>query len=205
MSSHYNLMALYLLQVLGVGVGMVMVAFNGLEIVNRTNCSPISPANRSIQLLLGNLLFALVFWLFAILVGFIFYGSKMISPNAVLFALNTFVLTLTVLSISFLIGSQIKNREAVQTIPAILAIAMTTLSGVFVPQEVLGESVLRVARFMPAYWFVRANYKIQALCDFAISKLVLIFEDMIIVLVFGFVALFTALLISKMKVRFFLQ
>ncbi len=34
---------------------------------------------------------------------------------------------------------------------------MSFLCGVFVPQSLLGENVLTAAKFLPMYWYVKAN------------------------------------------------
>ena len=34
---------------------------------------------------------------------------------------------------------------------------MSFLCGVFVKQSLLGEEILNVGKFLPAYWYVRAN------------------------------------------------
>ena len=39
----------------------------------------------------------------------------------------------------------------------IVGLSMSFLCGVFVPQSMLSGSVLAVGRFLPAYWYIRAN------------------------------------------------
>ena len=34
---------------------------------------------------------------------------------------------------------------------------MSFLCGIFVPQSMLSDSVLKAGQFLPAYWYVRAN------------------------------------------------
>ena len=34
---------------------------------------------------------------------------------------------------------------------------MSFICGVFVPHDMLGEGVLKVAKFLPAYWYEKAN------------------------------------------------
>ncbi len=46
---------------------------------------------------------------------------------------------------------------------------MSFLCGVFVDQSLLGDSVLSIARFLPAYWYVRANNMLSGISDEAYS------------------------------------
>jgi ABC-2 type transport system permease protein len=42
-----------------------------------------------------------------------------------------------------------------------VGLGMSFLGGIFVPREILGESVLNVSRFLPTYWYVNAVDAIQ--------------------------------------------
>ncbi|KAB3533481.1 ABC transporter permease [Alkaliphilus pronyensis] len=205
MASHYNLMAFYLLYVLMIGVGITMLAFNKPELVKRNKCSPISDTNSNLQLLLGNLTFAVLCWVLGILSSFALYGGKMATINGLLYGINSFVLTLTALSISFLVASNIKSKETFQGIATILVILMSSLTGVFTPQEMLGTSILKIARFMPTYWFVKANDQIQSVSVITIDGLMPIFQQMLMVLSFGIAALVVTMLISKIKESLLLE
>lgn len=39
----------------------------------------------------------------------------------------------------------------------VLSLGTSFMSGVMVPQEVLGENVLKIAKFFPTYYFVKIN------------------------------------------------
>ena len=39
----------------------------------------------------------------------------------------------------------------------VLSLGTSFISGVMVPQEVLGENVLKIAKFFPTYYFVKIN------------------------------------------------
>jgi ABC-2 type transport system permease protein len=45
----------------------------------------------------------------------------------------------------------------IQLVTNVVALGMSFLCGVFVPQSMMGERVLRIAHFLPAYWYVRIN------------------------------------------------
>jgi ABC-2 type transport system permease protein len=73
------------------------------------------------------------------------------------------------------------------------------ISGVFVPQELLSDTVLRVASFTPNYWFVKSNITISGLDNITAKTVTPIFYNMLIVLGFAVAALAIALVITKQK------
>lgn len=64
----------------------------------------------------------------------------------------------------------------------------------FVPQEFLGEGVLRIASFTPAYWYVNTNNAIATLGTYNLANMKIILLNMLIVLGFG-VAIFALTLV----------
>jgi ABC-2 type transport system permease protein len=49
----------------------------------------------------------------------------------------------------------------------VLTLGMSFISGVFVPQAILGKTVLTIAQFTPVFWFVKANIAIESQIDFS--------------------------------------
>ena len=89
------------------------------------------------------------------------YGKSLFNITAVYYAINTLIYTLVCVNISFLIGNLTRSRNAQAAIVNVLALGLSFISGVFVPQEMLGATVLSIARFTPTYWFVHANMAIN--------------------------------------------
>lgn len=58
------------------------------------------------------------------------------------------------LGIVFLIGQVMKKAETVSMVSNVIALGMSFLSGVFVPIEFLGDGIIKVAHFLPAYWYI---------------------------------------------------
>ena len=58
-------------------------------------------------------------------------------------------------------GNLTQSRGAQAAIVNVLSLGLSFISGVFVPQAMLGEPVLRIARFLPTYWYVRCNHLIE--------------------------------------------
>lgn len=192
----FNYLAYTMMFVMILGVSTIMLVFNKEDLKRRNSCSPLPAKRVHRELFLANGVFAL--FTFAALVGFsmLFAYSEIGHFNTVLYILNTFVFTISILSISFLIGNFAKNREAINAIANVFALGTCFLSGVFVPQMLLGESVLKIASFFPTYWFVLVNNRIAQSTQLSSEQLGAIFSAMGIELAFS-VAFFALALALK--------
>jgi ABC-2 type transport system permease protein len=90
--------------------------------------------------------------------------------------------------------------EIVSMISNVVSLGMAFLCGVFVPQYLLGDGVLAAAKFLPAYWFVRAN---NMLCGFSeeVFSMDKYMEYLGVELVFAAVLFIIVMIISKCKMR----
>lgn len=195
----FNYMAYSLFAVMILGVCAVMLVYNKIDLKRRNNCSPIKTRSINLQLLFGNLTYALVAWFLMSFASFILYPEQMFSTTGLVLLLNSFVLTITVLSISFLISNVVKSRNAMSAASNVVALGCSFISGVFVPQELLGETVLNIASFTPTYWFVKANRTIAKTVEFNMKNLTPVFTDMLIMLAFAVACSAVALVIMKQK------
>jgi ABC-2 type transport system permease protein len=174
------------------GVTSIMMVFNKKDIRRRNLCSPIKNSSLNLQI-------SVVCWCLMMGLSFVLHKERMFSENAVYYCINSFVFTIMVLCLSFLVGIFVKSNNAQSGITNIIGLGFSFISGVFVPQEVLSESVLRVARFTPTYWYVKANKAIADLSNFSFDNLVPIFQYMLIELGFAAALLSVALVASKRK------
>ena len=148
------------------GISTFILVFNKSFIKQRTMCSPLSNNQIVFQRLLGDLVLALGLWLITTICGFLVHGKALLSANGALWILNLLIFSLVCLSISFLIGSLIKSKNALSAVANTIGLGTSFLCGAFVPQYLLGDSVLAVARFIPTYWYIRGNNLIAGLNTF---------------------------------------
>ncbi|QSX07619.1 ABC transporter permease [Alkalibacter rhizosphaerae] len=157
MQFFFNYMSYTFMFVLILGVSILMLATNDPNIKRRNACSPIKAGSANLQVFLSILVFALIAWV--LLVGLsLFFGRKELgNPNTVYFVLNSLLFAGTTAGVSYLIANLVKGRESIAAVANIVTLGSSFISGVFVPQELISESVLRIASFLPTYWFVRGN------------------------------------------------
>ena len=91
------------------------------------------------------------------MVGFFLYNTKLDSPGRPYTLLNSIAVLLVSASLAFLVGMNIKNENAKWAMVNVFSLGLSFLGGVFVPQQMMDEKILMVARFMPTYWYVKNN------------------------------------------------
>lgn len=166
MQYYFNYLAYTFMFVVIMGISTIMLVFNDLNIKRRNSCAPISPGNVTLQFYLATMLFSLISWIVLVSLSLIFSRNELAGSNTGGFILNSFVFAMSTSSIAFLIGNLVKGREAISAIANVFTLGSCFISGVFVPQAILSESVLKMASFLPTFWYVRGNAQIAISADF---------------------------------------
>jgi ABC-2 type transport system permease protein len=179
------------------GVSTVMMSFHDLGIRRRQFASPVSSRSFNLQLILANLVFILIYLLIFIIVGYLSNPFRRLDLSLVLIWINALIFAIVVLCISYFVGISIKGKNAVQALSTALSLGLAFLSGMFVPQQFLGSAVIRVASFLPSYWYVRANNTIGSISNYSTKNLTPVLQYMAIQI--GFAAVFLALIMVVAK------
>ncbi len=165
MQYYFNFLAYTFMFVIIIGVSTIMLVFNNPKIKKRNACSPLPASKMNLQFFLAILLFALLTWVVLISISLYFGRAELSNPNTKYFIINSLLFGLTSAAISFFIGNLVKNREAISGIANIFTLGSCFISGVFVPQEILSAGVLKIASFLPTYWYVKANSQISTITN----------------------------------------
>ncbi len=195
----FNYMSYTLFAVLILGVTTFMLSFNETDLKRRNLCAPIRSASMNLQMFLANMVFGTVCWVLMSGLGVAIYAKEMISIQGLWLCLNAFVFMIACLGISFLLGTLIKKRNSQAPLQNTLTLAFSFLSGAFVPQFMLGKTVLTIASFTPTYWYIKSNHAITALSSFSLTNIAPVLFNMLIVLGFGAASLLVAMAISKKR------
>jgi ABC-2 type transport system permease protein len=198
---YFNYLSYSLLSVLILGMAALMLVFNNSDIKRRNASAPLSANSFNLQFIFAILLFTVSAWLIMITFCLLINFKNSLNVNTVYFIINSFVFAVCGAGISYLIGNLVKSRNAIPAVSNVLTLGLCFISGVFVPVELLGSSVLKIASFTPTYWFVKANNQIAQLAQFDIASVEPIFSSMLIQLGFA-LAFFTAALVVNKKRRF---
>ena len=180
----YSVMAIILLS-----VTTGMLALENRNIKMRNLASPLRTVSLNLQVVLGNLVFAVAVWALSCGLGLILEKGGMNGRINMLLMANALCYTFVCLGLGFFVGHAIKSQNAIHGAVNVVSLGMSFISGVFVPKELLGETIKRIASFTPTYWYVEAVNSISTLTNN--SSTLDILNSMLIQL--GFAAAFLAL------------
>ena len=125
----------------------------------------------------------------------------MFSYQGLILIINSLVFSICALTIAFLVGNLVRNKNAINGIIIVIGLGTSFLCGAFVPVEYLPDSVLTVAHILPSYWYIQTNELVQTLEIVNFTTLKPIIINMAVIL--GFSVLFTIVtnIVSRRKSR----
>ena len=161
----------YLFITLGMnGIGLILLTFNAALVRARMECGSTTMKARITGLISGILVYGLLLMLLVVVViAVVSKGSILTDMRFPYFLINMFAMLLFSLSLGFFTGTIAKNQDAVNGLVNVLSIGLCFLGGVFVPYEFFGDAVLKVAKFVPTYWYAVTNTKIGAMTEMTSS------------------------------------
>lgn len=196
---YYNFLNYCLLAGLIYVICLVLSSFKEENIHKRTVISSMNYKKFNRKLLLSNALFSLVLWLFYIILSFIILKGSMFTIHGLIYVLNSFVFSICALSIAFLIGNLLNNKNAINGIVNVIALGSCFLCGAFVPMELLPNSVLKIAHILPSYWYIKTNELVKTLDKFNLETLKPIIINISVIIIFTIIFITITNIISARK------
>lgn len=139
-------------------MGYILMAFKKGDIQKRMEASAISVRRQALEGLLAMGVIGAFLWFLGILGVAIMYGNTFWgSPLFVYYMINTLLMLIVALSLSYLIGMFIPNSNILSGVANLVSLSMCFLCGVFVPIDVMDKSVLKFSQFLPVYWYEQVN------------------------------------------------
>ena len=166
---------------------LILSSFNQEKVKNRMLISSMDYKKHNRILLLSNSLFAVLLWFLYVLLSFFMVGNIMFSVHGIIYIVNSLVFTICALTIAFLIGNLVNNKNAINGIVNVAALGSSFLCGAFVPVDLLPEGVLAAARILPSYWYIQTNEVLKTIEEFNLETLKPIFINTGMVILFSMV------------------
>ena len=160
-ATFFRMLCYILIAVLPNVLAPVMLAMNSEDARKRIECSRVSASAYLIQLFAACAVMTVLIWLVFMAGGMVLYGGVYQGTNCWLAVLNSFVFAVVATMFTIFLCSFRMGNTAIGMISQIAGIGMAFLSGAFIPQSMLSEGVLNVAKILPGYWYVRG---IDLLC-----------------------------------------
>ncbi len=194
-AGYFQYMPYILIAAVFIVVCQVLVTMNKKDIRYRTNCSCMKSSKYTFQLFFGSGLFVLAVWLVLIVIG-AFLNEEMYSGRAWYAVLNSLIFAVVVASIAVFVSSFEPSENILNLITQVLSIGMSFICGIFIPMNMLGNSVVSVARFLPAYWYIRANNMIADISPYSHDEVMLCY---MIQILYAVALLLLTLLVRKVR------
>ena len=141
-----------LINMLLLGMTPILMTFNQKDLGARISCSSLSLKSRNAQITLGCIVFSLFVWLLFILTALFIYGpDTLFSINGLHSLLNSAMVLLFSIALTLLVSTFALKQQSLSMIANVASLGLSFLSGIFVPQYLLGKGVLAVAHFLPTY------------------------------------------------------
>jgi len=195
---YFNYLPYPIISILVLCISGITLTINDIDIKRRNICAPISTSKFSFELFLGNLSISAVIYLIFVVYAVVIYKNSIFTKTGLLVTLNGLIFTAVCLSLCFLI-SNIATKKSMSAISTVLSLGSCFLGGVFVPQELLSETVKNVAVINPVFWYVKANNTLGSLNTFNYQTLDTVIFAMIVEICFAAAFLAISLVIIKQR------
>ena len=147
------------------GVSPIIQVFNKPELRKRFNCSPYKTGKSSLEIMAATAIVGLGICTAFIALTYVMYGDMLLTTEGMLSIVNMFAYMLISLSIAYLIGTISSKAEIIPMMANIISLGCSFLGGVFVPLELLGDGIIKLAHFLPSYWYITAKDSIFSLAN----------------------------------------
>ncbi len=199
LSQYFTFGSYILIAIILYCVSAFIMKFNGINIKERTECSPTKKISINFQILICLIICSLVVFLAMSLLAFILCKDELLTQKGILYLINLFTYLIFCTSFAYLIGNITRNQNALSGIVNTISLAFSFLGGAFVPQELLGDSVKLVGSFTPTFWYVKTCGFINSINKFNFDSLNEFFVNNLIVLGFAVAILVIGLVVTKQR------
>lgn len=163
---YFNFTSYIIIAVYVAVIGLIMTEFNGKNIQDRMKISPKKFLNFNIEIYLGQLTIGILITGIFILGSIVLKGKHIPEVDFIKYVVNISIFSFAILCFTFLINNLTTSRFVINGISTVASLGTAFISGVLVPQELLGAKVLGIAKFFPTYYFVKINEtNIKSLLD----------------------------------------
>lgn len=178
---------------------MVLSSFHAKAIKKRTIISSMNYKTHNKYLLRASFIYSIIVWLLFMLLGTIHFSNTILSLRGLVYALNLFIFIFTSLTLALLLSTLIDNKDAVNGIVNVISLGSAFLCGAFIPTEWLPDTVVKISRIFPTYWYVNSNDLLASLQTINMTSLNQVIINMIVMLVFALIFIIINNLVSKKK------
>lgn len=198
-SRYYNFASYSIMYTIIFIICMVLASFNEKTIKKRTIISSMNYKTHNKLILKASFLYSIIVWLLFMILGIILFPDTVISLRGLIYTINAFIFTFASLTLALLISSLSSNKNAITGIANVVCLGSAFLCGAFIPTTWLPETVIKISRVFPTYWYVNSNDLLSNLEKINLNSLEPIIINMLVVLLFSLIFIVLTNIISKKK------
>lgn len=198
-SRYYNFASYSIMYTIIFIICMVLSSFNEKVIKKRTIISSMNYKTHNKLILKASFLYSIIVWLLFMILGIILFPDTVISLRGLIYTINAFIFTFASLTLALLISSLSSNKNVITGIANVVCLGSAFLCGAFIPTTWLPETVIKVSRVFPTYWYVNSNDLLSNLEKINLNSLEPIIINMLVVLLFSLIFIVLTNIISKKK------
>lgn len=198
----YQYLPYVLMSIICYTVSYIMIAFGNPDLKKRMLCSAVSGRSMNTQLFLGYTVIGIAVWAIFTLISIAMYRKDFLTdPCCIYYLMNSLIVTVVSLSISFLLSAFITRDELVSAVVNVVTLGMSFSCGVFVSLDILSKGMKTVAHFLPVYWYEIANNLLAGNRTLSSTQLVSLYQAFAIQLLFAAAFLAAALVFRRNRAR----
>lgn len=180
-----------------VSISPIIQIINKHDIRSRINCSSYKMTSFNLSIFAAIAAVGLLICGVFTAITYINFGDIIFTKSGVLYILNMIVFMCVSLSFAFLIGTVTTTVNVISMLANVVGLGFSFLGGIFVPIELLSDTVLKIAHFLPSFWYVTTGKTILTLGKK--SSMTDVAKDMGIQLLFALAFLTVALVVQNKK------
>ena len=153
---YFNQLIYGLSAVILVGIMSVTYSINAGCLKQRRECAP-QGKGEGWFLLKSHLLYGSASLAFFIILGLFWGRTELFTIRGLIYCLNAGLLMINLVVIGYLCSLFVKSLQVQMIVTNLFTLGANFICGTTVEQEYLSEQTIRIAQFLPTYWYVKAN------------------------------------------------
>lgn len=191
------------LMLLCIGVAAILEVFKDKDVKARLIVSQISNTRKDVEVILSILTYGFAIGAIMVISSSIFAGKGADLSKIWYYSLNEAALVLTGVSLAYFLSAFTKEKGIIDMLANMTCLGMSFVCGVFVEKAFMAKSVLKIAKFLPVYWYVEGTEVIDA------NKLGTIWENgftvaLLMQILFAVVLMLGGLVVVRKKEKYVL-
>lgn len=200
-AAYYRILSYIINAVILTVVGFITISFRKFDVRRRLIVSPYPIKKANLDMIFGNLLFAIALTTLLSGVSIILFPKVMFTLNGLILIINSFVFALAALSMSYFMSLLIRNEQVLSGVNNVYSLGSAFLTGAFVPQFLLGSGILAFAHILPNYYYIYNVELVTSTSNLSSANISKVIIYLFIQVLFTIAFIIFSILLSKKQAR----